>query len=162
MALKSPKKKDKRVIKKNEAKNKMSEFKSLSLMSSDTLAPLTKLVPKSPVTKWASHLKYCTKKPSFSPKFLKICSFMAKFIASLLENIASVTFPGKKYISKNRKNEIKNSNPRLEIAVFKMALNNALIHYFTCHSLIFHKNPAPWWPKICVLMPEILLLKTSG
>ena len=51
MALKSPKKKDKRAIRKNEVKNKMSEFKSLSLMSSDTLAPLTKLVPKSPVTK---------------------------------------------------------------------------------------------------------------
>ena len=69
---------------------------------------------------------------------------MAKFIASLLENIASVTFPGKKYMSKNRKNEIKNSNPRLEIAVFKMALNKVFIHYFTCHSLMFHKNPAPW------------------
>ena len=68
---------------------------------------------------------------------------MAKFIASLLENIASVTFPGKKYMSKNRKNEIKNSNPRLEIAVLKMALNKVFIHYFTCHSLMFHKNPAP-------------------
>ena len=144
MALKSPKKNDKKTIKKNEAKNKISEFKSLSLMSRDTLAPLTKLVPKSPVTKRAIHLKYCTKKPSFSPKFSKICSFMAKFIASLLENIASVTFPGKKYMSKNRKNEIKNSNPRLEIAVFKIALDKAFIHYFTCHSLIFHKNPAPW------------------
>ena len=143
MALKSPKRKDKRAIKKNELTNKMSEFKSRSLISSDTLAPLTKLVPKSPVTKPPSHLKYCTKKLSFSPKFLKICSFMAKFIASLLENIASVTFPGKKYISKNRKNEIKNSNPRLEIAVFKMALNKVFIHYFTCHSLMFHKNPAP-------------------
>ena len=143
MALKSPKRKDKRAIKKNELTNKMSEFKSRSLISSDTLAPLTKLVPKSPVTKPPSHLKYCTKKLSFSPKFLKICSFIAKFIASLLENIASVTFPGKKYMSKNRKNEIKNSNPRLEIAVFKMALNKAFIHYFTCHSLMFHKNPAP-------------------
>ena len=51
MALKSPEKQDKRAIKKNELTNKMSEFKSLSLMSSDTLAPLTKLVPKSPVTK---------------------------------------------------------------------------------------------------------------
>ena len=64
--------------------------------------------------------------------------------ASLRKNIASVTFPGKKYMSKNRKNEIKNSNPRLEIAVFKMALNKVFIHYFTCHSLMFHKNPAPW------------------
>ena len=162
MALKSPKKKDKRAIRKNEAKNKISEFKSLSLMSKKTLAPLTKLVPKSPVTKWASHLKYCTKKPSFSPKFSKICSFIATLTASLRKNIASVTFPGKKYMSKNRKNEIKNSNPRLEIAVFKMALNKVFIHYFTCHSLMFHKNPAPWWPKICVFMPEILLLKTSG
>ena len=162
MALKSPKKNDKKTIKKNEAKNKISEFKSLSLISKQTLAPLTKLVPKSPVTKCASHLKYCTKKPSFSPKFSKICSFIATLTASLRKNIASVTFPGKKYMSKNRKNEIKNSNPRLEIAVFKMALNKVFIHYFTCHSLMFHKNPAPWWPKICVFMPEILLLKTSG
>ena len=144
MALKSPKKKDKRAIRKNEAKNKISEFKSLSLMSKKTLAPLTKLVPKSPVTKPPSHLKYCTKKPSFSPKFSRICSFIDTLTASLRKNIASVTFPGKKYISKNRKNEIKNSNPRLEIAVFKMALNKVFIHYFTCHSLIFHKNPAPW------------------
>ena len=30
------------------------------------------------------------------------------------------------------------------IAVFKMALNKVFIHYFTCHSLMFHKNPAPW------------------
>ena len=162
MALKSPKKNDKKTIRKNEAKNKISEFRSLSLMSKKTLAPLTKLVPKSPVTKWASHLKYCTKKPSFSPKFSKICSFIATLSASLRKNIASVTLPGKKYMSKNRKNEMKNSNPRLEIAVFKMALNKVFIHYFTCHSLMFHKNPAPWWPKICVFMPKILLLKTSG
>jgi len=51
MALKSPKKKDKRAIKKNELTNKMSEFKSRSLISKETLAPFTKLVPKSPVTK---------------------------------------------------------------------------------------------------------------
>lgn len=51
MALKSPKKKEKKTIRKNEAKNKISEFKSLSLISKKTLAPLTKLVPKSPVTK---------------------------------------------------------------------------------------------------------------
>ena len=51
MALKSPKKKDKKTIRKNEAKNKISEFNIRSLISSDTLAPLTKLVPKSPVTK---------------------------------------------------------------------------------------------------------------
>ena len=51
MALKNPKKKDKSTIKKNELTNKMSEFKSRSLISIDTLAPLTKLVPKSPVTK---------------------------------------------------------------------------------------------------------------
>ena len=51
MALKNPKKNDKKTIRKNEAKNKIREFKSLSLMSKKTLAPLTKLVPKSPVTK---------------------------------------------------------------------------------------------------------------
>ena len=51
MALKSPNKNDKKTIRKNEAKNKIREFKSLSLMSKKTLAPLTKLVPKSPVTK---------------------------------------------------------------------------------------------------------------
>ena len=51
MALKSPKEKDKMAIKTNEHTNKKSEFKSRSLMSIDTLAPLTKLVPKSPVTK---------------------------------------------------------------------------------------------------------------
>ena len=51
MALKSPRKKDKSTIKTKELTNKMSEFKSRSFMSIETLAPLTKLVPKSPVTK---------------------------------------------------------------------------------------------------------------
>ena len=51
MAVNNPKKNYKKTIIKNEAKIMISDFKILSLMSKKTLAPLTKLVPKSPVTK---------------------------------------------------------------------------------------------------------------